>query len=1309
MKIMRMLILSFVCLLMSFAVVTAQDTLNVKLQGLWAYGPSYAVKTATVGVTDLIFLGDGGYLQIIDLTTLLETGKVALPEPLKAIDVQIIGATDYAFVADGVHGLRIIDVSTPATPVEVGSYDTPGSALDVVVDPTLELAFVADGLEGLIVIDVSTPASPTFAGNYEVGGEACGIAYWNDGVDDLLIITHKDYDVANNNVVRTYNVSDLANIVQEDIFYAVHRPMDVYFGDYGANEYAFIADSSGLRILDVTDPTNMIQAGYISTKGTARNVFVDVANTFAYIADAGYDYGFQIFDVSTPATPAREDSMNTLATAWAVDVDVANAYAYVSDGLNGLKEIDLVGVAPPTPAAPTTVVDYGLIRDVAVLGNFAYVADGDDGIRKIDISTPSAPVEDASSPNTTDFTTGTAFGLDVSDDTLYVASGSVGLQVFAVTDITTLVGSYNTTGTALNVTISGDYAYVADANQGLKILDVSDGTNPTLLGSYTYTSSVTDILLLDDWVNDVALFGNYAYLTIGFKGIIILDVSTPASPTFVGNVTMAGEVYSVALNALGTYAFVADGIDGLRVVDVSTPSAPFVAATFNTNGQVRDVAVSSNYAYVADGTYGLRVINIFVPTNPQEVAYYNTGDDAYGVIAQDYDIYLADNKDGLYILDNLLAHPSYFVSPTYNVVDPTGRSIPVVIQNASIVGKDVLGLQAGDEIAIFDGDTIVGVGVYEGIFPLPITVWMRYEYDGTILPGAWEGNKMIFKIWNKSTGNVLNAFATYVIGDGTFTETQLLTVVNPLIGYELTYFAPIDATGVYQTVIIENNITINGVPIIIGDEIGIFDGNLCVGAGEYQGTSLTIPVWLEIDLPNGVHLTGAVRNNPMRFKIYQTLTADTFKAMPIYHEGSTGLFGSQTQTVDTLKAYTYTTQSVFVSPSRLNLISFNVAPLDTADQEISTMLDDITSLLICQDDEGQYYLPGVTPIWDDIGQTDLTNGYQIYYTDAVADTVLNEGFVLLPQDYGQVMTNSRFYMIGYPYQSRYNAADVFSTISASLLVLQDDNGYIWVPSYGINTIDQTGGMRPGKGYKVFVNNPVSYTYPALSGLPKAKPVAQSGQQKEPEHFSFKKTGLAYPVIVVGSETALEKGDEVGLFAGDLCVGAEVFTGQVPFAVSAWEGVDLQNIELPGFKKGDPISIRLWSPREEKEYVVPFACQDETKPAFGIDPISVLSLEYVERSNLLPTTYDLGKNYPNPFNPETHINYQLPEASRVQLLIYNTLGQKIRTLIDERKEAGYYTIKWDGRDERGLSVGSGIYFVKMQTGDIVKIEKMTLIK
>jgi hypothetical protein len=307
------------------------------------------------------------------------------------------------------------------------------------------------------------------------------------------------------------------------------------------------------------------------------------------------------------------------------------------------------------------------------------------------------------------------------------------------------------------------------------------------------------------------------------------------------------------------------------------------------------------------------------------------------------------------------------------------------------------------------------------------------------------------------------------------------------------------------------------------------------------------------------------------------------------------------------------------------------------------------------------------------------------------------------------MGNTRFYMIGYPYQTQYNATDVFGAISSSLLVLQDDNGYIWVPSYGINTIDQNGGMRPGKGYKIFVTSQVSYTYPALSALPRAKPVAQVEKQTEPEYFSFKETGLAYPVILVDSETALEVGDEVGIFAGDLCVGATVFNGKYPFAISAWEAVSLQNIEIPGFTRGDAVSIRVYSPREKIEYAVSFERQDQTESAFGVDPIYVVRLESFERSALLPTVYDMGKNYPNPFNPETHINYQLPEASQVQLLIYNTLGQKIRTLLDERKEAGYYTIQWDGRDERGLSVGSGIYFIKMQAGNTVKIQKMTLIK
>jgi hypothetical protein len=82
---------------------------------------------------------------------------------------------------------------------------------------------------------------------------------------------------------------------------------------------------------------------------------------------------------------------------------------------------------------------------------------------------------------------------------------------------------------------------------------------------------------------------------------------------------------------------------------------------------------------------------------------------------------------------------------------------------------------------------------------------------------------------------------------------------------------------------------------------------------------------------------------------------------------------------------------------------------------------------------------------------------------------------------------------------------------------------------------------------------------------------------------------------------------------------------------------------------------------------------------------------------LPKEYTLSQNYPNPFNGQTMIEYALPEAGQVSLMIYNALGQRVRILVDETQPAGYQRAAWDGRDEHGANVGSGIYFYQLEAG------------
>ncbi|MFQ6104083.1 MAG: FlgD immunoglobulin-like domain containing protein [Candidatus Glassbacteria bacterium] len=95
----------------------------------------------------------------------------------------------------------------------------------------------------------------------------------------------------------------------------------------------------------------------------------------------------------------------------------------------------------------------------------------------------------------------------------------------------------------------------------------------------------------------------------------------------------------------------------------------------------------------------------------------------------------------------------------------------------------------------------------------------------------------------------------------------------------------------------------------------------------------------------------------------------------------------------------------------------------------------------------------------------------------------------------------------------------------------------------------------------------------------------------------------------------------------------------------------------------------------------------------------------------PKTFTLGQNYPNPFNPGTTLTYTVPEgeARHVALEVYDVRGQKVRTLFDGMKEPGVYVIHWDGRDEKGGKVGSGIYLAGLRSGKEVSIRKMVLVK
>lgn len=108
------------------------------------------------------------------------------------------------------------------------------------------------------------------------------------------------------------------------------------------------------------------------------------------------------------------------------------------------------------------------------------------------------------------------------------------------------------------------------------------------------------------------------------------------------------------------------------------------------------------------------------------------------------------------------------------------------------------------------------------------------------------------------------------------------------------------------------------------------------------------------------------------------------------------------------------------------------------------------------------------------------------------------------------------------------------------------------------------------------------------------------------------------------------------------------------------------------------------------------------------PSSVTGIDE-SADSALPSEFVLQQNYPNPFNPSTTIRFQLPEQSRVELSVYNLLGQRIADLVNEERAAGAYTVQWNGQDNSGRPAASGIYLVRLKAGGQIMIRRMTLLK
>jgi hypothetical protein len=159
------------------------------------------------------------------------------------------------------------------------------------------------------------------------------------------------------------------------------------------------------------------------------------------------------------------------------------------------------------------------------------------------------------------------------------------------------------------------------------------------------------------------------------------------------------------------------------------------------------------------------------------------------------------------------------------------------------------------------------------------------------------------------------------------------------------------------------------------------------------------------------------------------------------------------------------------------------------------------------------------------------------------------------------------------------------------------------------------------------------------------------------------------------------------------------------ALPAWLAVipGVETVTAPKGQKSTEklaLTLRVKDAPNEAQIAIPLSLRDSAgeKWTYTVQ---------VSLASRLPSANALYDNSPNPFNPTTTIRYALKESMQTSITIYNSLGQKVRTLIDRPQSMGMHTVMWDGRDDGGRTVSSGVYLYRLKAGNFTQTRKMLL--
>lgn len=605
------------------------DSLKMSFQGNWALGTPEDVKSSITG--DTLFIIAGGGVVIVDITDPASPQTISEVHARALVDFLYYDTeTKYLYLAAYFSGFEIWDLSDMTNPNRLSR--TPTDALPRGgIYAHAGYLYVITYSSGMNIYNISDPVHPEYISTTAITGNCRG--YF---AEDNFIY------VLTSNAIRLFDITNPVAPVLRSSYACSPNGMLVSDGR------GYIADETGLKIIDVTNPDNLALIGSLSIPGACYDV--TVIDDYAYVANnwyGGTEGGVYAININDPTNPIQTDFYDSYF----------NAITGISDHIICTNSEGFTIFDVSTPGQIVYLYETsmpGFMTDIAIKDGYAYT--GSNGIRIFDMADHSRPQQVA-------FIESNAMLIDFTGDMAVCIPESMGsgnqLKLLDVSDPANPfeIGHYNNLLLTQEAIIHGNYVYVAGWWDGVTILNITDPSSPSFVKKVHNWKNGAIPGEEFCYASDISVQGNYLYIidykpfeNEDTKGLYIYDISDPENPVFISRyVQMSGHAWRIKVKH--NYAYLADGEGGLEVIDITDPATPFIAAYLPLMDVAYNLDVSNGYVYAACYILGgVQAIDISNPEDPSVAGYYyRSGLFALNVTADDHDIYIADGSAGFQV------------------------------------------------------------------------------------------------------------------------------------------------------------------------------------------------------------------------------------------------------------------------------------------------------------------------------------------------------------------------------------------------------------------------------------------------------------------------------------------------------------------------------------------------------------------------------------------------------------------------------------------------------------------------------------